>query len=189
MQTRKNYFIKKKFQLNFLLKFVILLLVESLLIGGLFMYVSSDTITTGYLNSTLRIEKTPDFFFISLILIILITVVGIGMAAMAIFIYLSHRIAGPLYRFEDVLRDAERGDLTTRIGLRKTDELAELKESINSLLASTDSRLGRIKKYLLEMEELLSHADDPQTASKLSSKVNSIKDELAFFRVSPILKE
>ena len=189
MQMRKNYFIKKRFQLNFLLKFVILLIVESLLVAGLFMYVSNDTITTGYLNSTLRIEKTTDFFFVSLILIVLITMIGIGIAAMIIFLLLSHRIAGPLYRFEAALKKAEDGDLTARIDLRKTDQLISLKESINSVFGSMDSRLGRVKKGLAELEELLLNSNDPQAVSKLKSKLSSIKDEIGYFKVSPISKE
>ena len=189
IHMRKNYLIKKRFQLNFLLKFVILLIVESLLVAGLFMYVSNDTITTGYLNSTLRIEKTTDFFFVSLILIVLITVIGIGMAGMIIFLLLSHRIAGPLYHFEAALKKAEDGDLTARIDLRKTDQLISLKESINSVFGSMDSRLGRVKKGLAELEELLLNSNDPQAVSKLKSKLSSIKDEIGYFKVSPISKE
>ena len=188
MHKRKNYFIKKKFQMNFLSKFVILIFLEAILTAGLFMYVSTDTITTGYLNSTLRIEKTPDFFFVSLLLIALIAIVGIGIAAMIIFLLLSHRIAGPLYHFEKTLKEAEDGDLTVRIYLRKTDELTKLKEAINSALSSIDSRLGRIGKGLSEAEELLSNPDDSQAVSKAKSKVNLIKDEIAYFKVSPISK-
>ncbi len=186
---RKNYFVKKKFQTNFISKFLILLLLESFLIAGLFIYVSSDTITTGYLNSTLRIEKTQDFFFISLILIILITAVGIGIAGMVMLILLSHRVAGPLYRFEKTLREAKDGDLTVRIDLRKTDQLTEFKESINALFVSMDSRIGSIKNALTELEELLSKSGDPQDASKIKSKINIIKDEIGYFRVTPISKE
>jgi len=189
MEMRKNYFIKKRFQLNFLLKFIALLVVESLLIAGLFLYVSNDTLTTGYLNSTLRIEKTPDFFFVSLILIVLITMVGIGMAAMVVFIFLSHRIAGPLYHFEKALKNAGAGDLTARIDLRRTDELTVLKESINALLESMDSRLGRVKKGLAELEGLPLNANDPQAASKLKAKIDSIKDAIGYFKATPISKE
>ena len=189
IHMRKNYLIKKRFQLNFLLKFVILLLIESFLITGLLMYVSNDTITTGYLNSTLRIEKTPDFFFVSFVLIILITVVGIGMAAMSIFILLSHRIAGPLYRFEKALKEVEDGNLRARVDLRKTDELVTLKEAMNSVFGSMDLRLGRVKKELAGLEELLLNPNDPQAVSKLKSKLSSIKDEIGYFKVSPISKE
>lgn len=186
---RKNYFVKKKFQANFVSKFLILLLLESFLIAGLFIYVSSDTITTGYLNSTLRIEKTQDFFFISLILIILITVIGIGIAGMVIFILLSHRVAGPLYRFEKALREAKDGDLTVRIDLRKTDQLTEFKESINALFISMDSRIGSIKNKLAELEELLSKSSDPQAILKIKPKINIVKDEIGYFKVTPMPKK
>lgn len=188
MEIRKNYFVKKRFQMNFLSRFVILLLLESLLIAGLLSYVSRDTLTTGYLNSTLRIEKTPDFFFISLILIVLITVVAMGLAGMVIFILLSHRIAGPLYRFEKTLKEAQAGDLTVRINLRKTDQLTEFKESMNSLFESTDIRIGRIKQRITELEKAYSKLDAP-AAQTLKSKIDAIKDEIGYFKVTPTSKE
>jgi methyl-accepting chemotaxis protein len=181
---RKNYFIKKRFQTVFFLKFVALLLVESLLITALLLLFSNDTVTTGYLNSTLRIEKTPDFFFTSFLLIILITMVGIGIAAMVMFILLSHRIAGPMYRFEKALKEIEDGDLTARVDIRKTDQLTELKDSINAVASSLDGRIGRIKRSLSDTEGLLSGADDPQLVQKIKASIALIKDEIGRFRVS-----
>ena len=131
MIRRKNYFIKKRFQMGFIYRFILLLLLESLLIAGLFMYISSDTLTTGYFNYILKIERTSDFFFISFLLITSIVVIGMAMIGMAVFILLSHRIAGPLYRFEKDLAEMAQGDLTKRIALRKTDQLTELKEALN----------------------------------------------------------
>ena len=134
MVRRKNYFIKKSFQLKFLSAFVVLLILESFLVTALFMYISNNTLTTGYSNSTLRIESTPSFFFVAMIFITLIAAIGIGLAGMVIFILLSHRIAGPLHRFEKSLKDMGSGDLTFRVNLRKTDQLAELKKGLNILI-------------------------------------------------------
>ena len=115
MIRRTNYFIKKGFQFNFAAKFILLILLEAGLIAVLFMQVSGNTITTGYYDSILTIDRTPKFFLTPLLLIVLITAVGIGLSGMIVFILLSHRIAGPLYRFEKDLGDVSYGDLTKRI--------------------------------------------------------------------------
>lgn len=184
MQNRKNYFVKKGFQMNFLLRFLVLLILESILIAGLLMFVSGDTITTGYVNSILKIESTPYFFMVPFILITAIVMVGIGMAGMVVFILLSHRIAGPLYRFEKMLGQVEGGDLTTRISLRKTDQLVELKNSLNVFINSLDGRMGKIKRILEEAKTLLSKKEDPQTMTKLEAVISRLKDEIEHFKVT-----
>src|SRR3989304_4387619 len=74
---RRNYFIKKKFQVNFTVKFLIIILIEAFLAAGLFLYLSKGTLTTGYLGSELRIARTYDFFLPMLLLSNLI-IVGIS---------------------------------------------------------------------------------------------------------------
>ncbi|MDP2922850.1 MAG: methyl-accepting chemotaxis protein [Candidatus Omnitrophota bacterium] len=188
MLRRRNYFIKKKFQVGFFYRFLILLVLEAALIVGLFMYISTDTLTTGYSNSTLTIKSTPSFFLIPFLLIILIVCVGIGIAAMIIFILLSHRIAGPLYRFEKILNEISTGDLTKRISLRKTDQLTELKEALNILMESFDQRLGRVKNNLFELRELLAK-NDPANSEKIYKAIELLKDEIDHFKVTSGSKE
>lgn len=178
MRMRKNYFVKKRFQMNFLLRFLVLLVLESVLIAGLFMYVSTNTLTTGYMDYTLKIERTANFFFIPFLLITAIVVVGIGITGMVMFILLSHRIAGPLYRFEKILGQIEEGDLTTRVSLRKTDQLMALKESLNTFIDSLDGRMGKIRGILEETKVLLSKKEDPQTLPRLEAAIGRLKDEI-----------
>ncbi|MFH1791500.1 MAG: methyl-accepting chemotaxis protein, partial [Candidatus Omnitrophota bacterium] len=62
-----------------------------------------------------------------------------------IFMYLSHRVGGALYRFEKSLETAANGDLSQRVTLRKTDELSNLKKSLNGFLENMDFRMSRLK--------------------------------------------
>ena len=160
---------------------MLLLIVESVLIVGLFMYLSHNTLTTGYLNSVLSVERTGDFFLVPFILMTLIIVLGVSLAGMAVFILLSHRIAGPLYRFEKVLGQLSDGDLTTRVRLRNTDQLRELQDSLNLFIENLARRLGAVKAKLEETQELL-RSKDPDAASKLNRKLDEIKDEINRFK-------
>jgi methyl-accepting chemotaxis protein len=183
MLRRKNYLIKKRFQIGFFYRFIVLLGLEAVLIAILFMHVANDTVTAGYLDSILSVETTSHFFFIPFLLIVLIVGVGIAIAAMVIFILLSHRIAGPLYRFENVLNDINTGDLTKRVSLRRTDELIELKEALNVLMESFDQRLGRVKTNLSELKDLLSK-NDPANSEKIYKAIELLKKEIDHFKVT-----
>lgn len=183
MIRRSNYFIKKGFQFNFALKFMLLILLEAALIAGLFTQISGNTLTTGYTDSVLTIERTPNFFLWPMLLVILITATGIGLAGMVIFILLSHRIAGPLYRFEKDLGDISYGDLTKRINLRKTDQLTEVKEALNSLINTFDERMGRIKSILTELKAL-TDKDEPGSSARIQNTVKKLKEEIDRFKVT-----
>lgn len=176
LKRRKNYFIKKKFQVNFFYRFLILLIVESILIVGLFIHISGNTLTTGYLNSVLRVERTGDFFLVPFVLITLIVVLGVCLAGMVVFVLLSHRIAGPLYRFEKSLEQLKEGDLTTVVHLRSTDQLLDLEKTLNSFIQSLAQRIGTIKEKL---DEIQGH----ETSPKLAQKLTEIRDEVNRFKI------
>lgn len=183
MFRRRNYFIKKELQIGFFYRFAILAVLEAVLITGLFMHISSGTITTGYSNSILTMKHTPGFFFVPFLFIVLIVCVGIGIAAMIVFILVSHRIAGPLYRLEKTLDEIGKGDLTKRISLRKTDQLMELKEALNVLMESFDQRLGRVKTNLGELKNLLAK-NDPANSEKIYKAIELLKHEIDHFKVT-----
>lgn len=171
--------------MNFLYKFILLIVLESILIIGLFRYISANTLTTGYLNSVLRIERTSDFFFVPFILMALIVVLGIGLAGMFAFILLSHRIAGPLYRFERALEQLREGDLTTTVHLRSGDQLPELQNALNSFIETLARRISIIKTKLEEAQGSIAQTDTPDLLSKLNPKLNEIKDEINRFKIPP----
>src|SRR3972149_1865130 len=123
---RRNYFIKKNFQVNFTVKFLIIILIEAFLAAGLFLYMSKGPLTTGYLGSELRIARTYDFFLPMLLLSNLIIVGVSAVIGIGVLIFLSHRLAGPLYRFENILDAIKKGDLTQRFKLRENDQFEEL---------------------------------------------------------------
>lgn len=168
---RKNYFIKKSFQTRFSLRFVFLIMLEALLIAGLFWVVAKGTLTTGYSGTELRIEKTASFFYVSFILILLIASLAMGLAGMLVFIFYSHRIAGPLFRFQKSLQQISGGDLTGRIRLRRKDQLGELGESINLMAESMDRQIGKLKK---EIDAVSQHASKDSLA-RLKEVADSFK--------------
>ena len=152
---RRNYFINRDFQVRFTIKFLIVIVIEAILAIGLFLYLSRGTLTTGFIGSDFRIARTSEFFLPTLLVSNLIIIGITAIIGIAVMVYMSHRIAGPLYRFEKILTDIGRGDLTQRFKLRDNDQLSELSESITELTTTMDKRISDIKLRAHDLAGLL----------------------------------
>jgi len=188
IKKRRKYFIKKSFQANFFIRFAILLILESFLIAGLFIYLSSGTLTTSYSGSQLTIEKTSEFFSSTFLIIALIVGVIVALAGMLTFMLLSHRLAGPLYRFEKSLENISRGDLTYRIKLRSADQLTDLQESLNGFTENMERQIIAMKVDVSEALRLFSKKEDPQSLKGLEERLNKLKEGIESFQTSNIEK-
>ena len=181
---RKKYFIKKSFQTEFFLGFVLLLIFQAFIVTGIFISLSNQTLTTGFQGSRFVIDKTSNFFFLNFIVVGLVVAVCFALAGMLIFIFLSHRIAGPLYKFEKALNAASKGDLAMRVSLRRTDELRDLQNALNATLISLDQHVKEIKGDVKGAELLLSREEGEGHRKELKGIIERIKDKVAFFRTS-----
>ncbi len=71
-------------------------------------------------------------------------------------IYLTHRVAGPLFRIEQTAREMIRGNLAIRIRLRKGDELHELAGLVNESLNNLERAFLEIRGSQTRAREAVS---------------------------------
>lgn len=108
-------------------------------------------------------------------------------------IYFSHRIAGPIYRLEkDILHMVAEADLTQQFRLRKNDELQELADALNSMVANLRAKLladeqyqERIREGLQTIQETLRDGT-PLTDEALQTIREQLKAMLQDSAVSPV---
>ena len=106
--------------------------------------------------------------------------------------YLSHRVAGPVFNIERELSQIAQGDLTRRINLRKNDDLKKLAAEINRAIGTIDSLLFNTKNTLSELEKTLREAmqegaakeDTRLKLEKCLGVLEKISQELARFKTS-----
>ncbi|MDP3790566.1 MAG: methyl-accepting chemotaxis protein [Candidatus Omnitrophota bacterium] len=73
----------------------------------------------------------------------------IAILAVIIFIggiFISHRIAGPIYRFQKSAEAIRNGDLSVNFNIRKTDELKDTAASLEDMVESLRKDIGEVKK-------------------------------------------
>ena len=124
------------------------------------------------------------FLSVTKILVVEGIILIAGFSALSIF--LSHRIAGPVYRFEKSVRAISSGDLSFQIKLRKTDELKDLADDINKMIGNLRSMVEEDKKII---KEVISVSDEiqglvekdnisKQALQKTRNKLNLVTKEL-----------
>ena len=99
---------------------------------------------------------------------------------------LSHRIAGPWYRMETILRDVAEGDLTRDVNLRKGDELISLADAINKVTGNLRDMSHENIAYIHSLDEVIKSFEeemnkepvDVMKAKLLISKIQDISKEL-----------
>lgn len=142
---RKKYYVKKSFQARFILIFGVLVLVGGFFSTGLVIYFSHGDTTALFSNSQLKIFDTASFLLPAIIYSNLITIIFISLSIMVMVLFVSHKIAGPLFRFEKDIKTIGDGDLTYKICLRKDDQLKKLSCDINEMTEGLNLKLEIIK--------------------------------------------
>lgn len=172
---RKNYFIKKKFQTIFILKFCALVIAGSIISGIVIYAMSGATVTTTFENSRLVMKSTADFILPAVLLSSAIVIAIIGLATIFMTLFTSHRIAGPLYRMEQDIKEVAAGNLTKEFKLRRTDEIKALAESLDNMTQGLRYDVEKIRSSVTELESKAG-------SSELRDIAERIKDILSKFK-------
>ena len=156
---RKQLVINRQFQFKLILKALIPLIllliavtaISLLALGGL-----EKTFYFGSMNELIMMlsQQFGDSFensavifsrirFYILVSTIVLAIVG-AVYTSYVFLYFSHRIAGPVMRFEKTFEQILAGNLRVSIVLREKDEFKETAENFNEMIEALRDRIRRI---------------------------------------------
>lgn len=159
---RRIYFIKKNFQFRFILKFCTLIFIGVIISTGLLFLFSKGTLTSSFQQSRLVITNTSLAILPAVIYTNLITFGLITLASIGVTLLVSHKLAGPMFRFEKDLEEIEKGDLTRITRLRNRDQLTDFAKSLNKMTASLHDKVLEIQKDVEQLEKSASQKDVPK---------------------------
>ena len=152
---RRNYFIKKNFQGRLILSYFLFMVAGCLVFAVMLSVLSSGSMTMVYQDNNLQIGQTP-FMLLKQILTahwIAIIVGGILVVIGAMFI--THRLAGPIFRLERAANNMLNGNLDDVIYLREKDEGKELAGLLNRFNEELSGNIKEIKKRSQNIDDLL----------------------------------
>ncbi|MBI5043924.1 MAG: methyl-accepting chemotaxis protein [Nitrospirae bacterium] len=192
----RQYYIKKEFQARFIIKFCLVVILGAI-ISGIILYASTNQrLGNTYLESLNAIKVLNDNLISNLIYSSLITVIAISIVTIAITLFASHKIAGPLYRLEKSTETIGNGDFTLETRLRKNDEIKDVASALNEMTGKLRSKMIDIRTDLEEVKESssdmeaaikdkrLSEKELKKQITRLSNKIKDLNRAASKFTVS-----
>jgi methyl-accepting chemotaxis protein len=142
---RRNYFIKRDLQGRYVFNFFIFILFGTIIFTLIFSALTINTLTVVYEDYNLKIGKTPIVLLKEILKTHWFFLLTVGIAIVIASIFLTHRFAGPIYRFEKSVEEMIKGNFNFIIRLRKKDEGKELANLMNELISTISRIINEIK--------------------------------------------
>jgi len=181
---RRIYFIDRKFQVQFIMKFCLLVIVGSLVTVSLLYIIGSRTTTVSFENTEAVVKSTADFIIPILIQTVIIVMVITGIFTIMLTLFISHKIAGPLFRLEKEFKSMAEGDISADFKLRGDDQLQNIAASLNEMKARLRFYLSTLQVSIGEMEKALNeNINEEDKKQILLSNLSKIKNDLHCFKV------
>jgi len=181
---RKNYFVKPGFQTKLTLIILLIVVIVANIVGGVIYGLLSGSVVIEQFAKILEVENQRDLLlpvilFSELVAIIIVTFIGI---------FVSHTMAGPIYRFEMVLEDLANGELNSHFHLRTSDEFHELADGFNDLIASLNSRVSEMKVYVSNLNNMMGEVSSPKDITvydidNIKETLNKLNGLVSFFKM------
>jgi methyl-accepting chemotaxis protein len=152
---RRNFFIKKDFQGKLILGYFLFVTGGCLFFVILLGLFSADTLTIAYSNHDLQFGQTPIMLLKKTLAAHWVFIV-VGSAVLVIAaMFLTHRIAGPLFRFERALENMLNRNLNDTIFLRSHDEGKDLAKKINAFNSELSQVVKNVQGHTEAITDLL----------------------------------
>ncbi|MGE5279317.1 MAG: hypothetical protein ACM3L6_01050 [Deltaproteobacteria bacterium] len=177
---RKIYFIEKQFQTRFILRFCLLAVAAGLVTVALVYLFASRAATVSIVDARVVVRSTADFILPVLTQTVAVVVVAVGLATIALTLFHSHKLAGPLYRFRKVLETLEAGDFSAGFSIRDLDQLQTLADALNGVVARNKERLAGAKEALAALEK---HVDEGRLDAAKAA-LRDVRQKLDQFKTS-----
>jgi methyl-accepting chemotaxis protein len=175
ISRRRNYFIDKNFQTKFILKFCSLVAVGGLFTIGIVYLLAMRSTTVSFVNSRAVVRSTADFILPLLFQTVLIVTVMVSLATIIVTLLVSHKIAGPLYRFKKALKMLEEGDFSSNFKIRHYDQLQDVAEVFNQMISKIREELKSLRDNFQYLQEKLGNISEHEVVEQKRSILNELK--------------
>lgn len=147
---RRNYLINKEFQFRYIARIVFGMIVMALVLGFTVYFTTWARIMDEFYTIP-RIASQYASLFGSVTQLMGVFLLIFLVLAVIWSVFASHSIAGPIYRFEKTLQAITEGDLTLRVGLRKTDEFKHMADTLNQMVGELRTSLASDSELIGEL--------------------------------------
>lgn len=181
---RKTYMIKKGFQSRLITVILLLVIIVANITGGLVYGVLKIDVSREWMESVFGLSNADDVLLPAIVISEILSFLIVGV----ISLFVSHRMAGPIYRFEKVTEGMSEGDFTIHVKLRDKDEFKDLADAFNSMINKLTDHIDELKDssqdYIQEVKQYLDTQKEipEEVRIQLEGSLNKLKEKMDFFK-------
>ncbi len=168
---RRNIYINKAFQGRFIVGVFLLIVLSGLCSALLIYWITGGDLQAQSQSAHTNIMTSLEHLGVSIFLGNLVSMLIAGSVATFVVLYASHKIAGPLYRFEKLCEQIGDDQLDNITALREHDQLQELGKAFaimsTKLRNRKDKRLMQISKLVGQIEQLQKDVSIPSQQAEV----------------------
>jgi methyl-accepting chemotaxis protein len=163
MQAAKP--IGNNFTLWFQIKYCLVML-TSLGMTSLLIYLYfKHGLGEGYSAALTTLTQVEDALPVALLVTFLVQSLLILFFAIAINLFVSHKIAGPIFRFEHTLRCIDDGDLQHVARIRDSDQIKSMVSALNRLIASLRNNYASLQGVEQELNQIIQQQENGESSN------------------------
>ncbi len=172
---RRIYFIEKQFQARFILKFCAIVVAGGVLTAGILYFFAMRSTTVSIVDSRIVVRTTADFLLPVLLQTVIVVTVLLSIAVMAMTLLVSHKIAGPMYRFKKIAEVLAGGDFSSEFKIRNLDQLQPLADEFNVMIRQTKQRLNALKDSFSSLKKKIESFEEGEFTEQKRSSLKELR--------------
>lgn len=179
-QQRRRVYINKDFQLRFVIR-VLLIVVMSGVGSVMLAYVlMADDIQAQSFSAHIDTAQASERLGVAMMIGNLVAMIVAGVIAVISMLHASHKLAGPLYRFEVLCQKIADGNFDDLPKLRETDQLHELAHAFSTMVINLRDHRQQQSELIVRLESQLTILQDASNLTQdqretLTSMLETLK--------------
>jgi methyl-accepting chemotaxis protein len=158
VNKRRTVFIQRAFQGRFIAWMLVMILLFAVCSAFILYLLLASDLQSEARSAHLRIADTWQKLGTSIVIGNLVSAVFAGICVAVVVLYISHKIAGPLYRFQKLFGEVGRGNLDLSASLREHDQMKELAaafdEMLEALRRQREERAAAVRDAVAAVQQL-----------------------------------
>ncbi len=190
LYKRSNYYIDKDFQSKFIVKFCGLVVVGAALTIVLLYFMAQYATTVSIVKARVQVMTATDFILPFLLQTVVIVTILVGLGSVGVTLFVSHKIAGPLFRFKQTLKELSSGNFSHQVRLRKDDQLQTFATEFNDMITvirdkvrAAEQELAAVQKDIHLIGDFNGDEQKRKQFADLKHKVATLEKTIKFFRI------
>lgn len=169
--------IRSDFTAGFQIKFILAISAGALLTTFAIYFYLDQGLGSNYFDALVTLSTVESALTSSLIITFCLQLFLILLLTICLTLFVSHKIAGPVFRYEDSLSKILDGDLLINVRTRDGDQLKSMIDSMN--LWQNSLRDMYLRAHLVERELLSQLSRSDSLAAENSSELKSAIEQMA----------